>query len=923
MKSPVLVHSDASSPALRRPFDRLVRMAPAALLLVGATGVWAGPMAASVAASTPASPIVAWGDNSHGQTTVPLGLGGIAAVAAGRYHSLALKSNGTVVAWGDDTYHQTDVPSGLSGVIAIAAGSDFSLALEANGAVVGWGYSSGGVTTIPTAAKSGVTAMSAGGYHSLALKSNGSVLSWGVDTYHQTDVPTAAQSGVTAVAAGRYHSLALKSDGTVVAWGLDDSHQTDVPAALTSSSTAHVTKIAAGGEHSLALRSDGTVVAWGDDSHAQIDVPAGLSNVTAIAAGLEYSMALEADGTVVVWGQDEGYGFTIVPDGLEAIDTAAGYYHILTSKAPIATPLAWGYGFPGPEPIDVPIDVQGVKAIALGRYEYLALLADGTVDAWPCCATVPAGLADSSTAHVTAIAVGGAHGLALRADGSVVAWGANTSGATTVPAAAQSDVVAIAANGDFNLALLSNGKVVAWGSDGEGETNVPTAAQSGVIAIAAGTEMSLALKADGTLVDWGYVNRHGSQNPPPPAGLSGVKAISSGSGQSIALKADGTASVWGETASVPAGLSGVKMIAAGDNHFLALESDGTLVAWGDNFYGQATVPPGLSDVTEVAAGGDVSVAVAPGTTTTFKVAVGMNPWPAGSTHSVTVTALDAYGNAVTGYRGTVSVYAPVAMSHLDLYTFTAADKGVHTFASTLKPGLTIRTAGSVIVYAIDMNTWSVMGWQTITVTPGPPRRFRVSVGANPWPVGTRHSVTVTAVDVYGNTSPGYTGTVQLTTTDPEVPRPSAPTLTASMQGRCMFFIDFRTPGLQTVTATDTTNPSITGSKAVHVSPGAVTLQVYLGAEPWPVGTFQGMTVIAYDKYGNIAVGYTGTIQFTTSDPQATVPPAYTFTAADKGMHTFPLDVKPGLVFRTTGRQTVTATDTKTPSITGSQNVTVQ
>src|SRR5205085_9924528 len=42
-----------------------------------------------------------------------------AAIAAGEFHSLALKRDGTVVAWGDDRYGQADVPSGLSGVTAI------------------------------------------------------------------------------------------------------------------------------------------------------------------------------------------------------------------------------------------------------------------------------------------------------------------------------------------------------------------------------------------------------------------------------------------------------------------------------------------------------------------------------------------------------------------------------------------------------------------------------------------------------------------------------------------------------------------------------------------------------------------------------------------------------------------------------------
>jgi len=45
------------------------------------------------------------------------------AVAAGYYHNLALRSNGTVVAWGLNSDGQTNVPAGLSNVVAVAAGS--------------------------------------------------------------------------------------------------------------------------------------------------------------------------------------------------------------------------------------------------------------------------------------------------------------------------------------------------------------------------------------------------------------------------------------------------------------------------------------------------------------------------------------------------------------------------------------------------------------------------------------------------------------------------------------------------------------------------------------------------------------------------------------------------------------------------------
>ena len=75
----------------------------------------------------------AWGRNLEQQTNVPPGLSNVVAVAAGMYHSLALKSDGTAVAWGSNTYGQTNVPAGLTNVIAIAADPHNSLALVGNG----------------------------------------------------------------------------------------------------------------------------------------------------------------------------------------------------------------------------------------------------------------------------------------------------------------------------------------------------------------------------------------------------------------------------------------------------------------------------------------------------------------------------------------------------------------------------------------------------------------------------------------------------------------------------------------------------------------------------------------------------------------------------------------------------------------------
>jgi hypothetical protein len=138
----------------------------------------------------------------------------VVAIAAGGYHSLALRANGTVVAWGHDGYGQKDVPLGLTNVVAIAAGQFHSLALQANGVVVGWGEGDSGQTNVP-AGLTNVVAIAACGYFSLALQANGTLAAWGDNFYGESNIP-AGLTNVVAIAAGFFHSLALEYDGSPV-----------------------------------------------------------------------------------------------------------------------------------------------------------------------------------------------------------------------------------------------------------------------------------------------------------------------------------------------------------------------------------------------------------------------------------------------------------------------------------------------------------------------------------------------------------------------------------------------------------------------------------------------------------------------------------------------------------------------------------
>ena len=273
-----------------------------------------------------AGTVTAWGQNTLGQTNVPVGLTNAVAIAGGVYHSLVVRSDGTVTGWGENDFGQTNPPVGLSNVIAVAAGWGSSLALKCDGTLEEWGWD-GGYGLYSTAhALSNVTAISATWDCLMALQSDGKPLVWGKSTHGETNIPSGLVN-VVAIAGGGDHCMALKKDGSVVVWGDNGYNQTNIPAGL-----GNVKAIAAGGGHCLALKTDGTVVAWGNNSFGLTNVPAGLTNVVAISAGSSHSLALKADGTVVVWG-DNSFGQTNSPANLTNVfSISAGGFHNLAIK---------------------------------------------------------------------------------------------------------------------------------------------------------------------------------------------------------------------------------------------------------------------------------------------------------------------------------------------------------------------------------------------------------------------------------------------------------------------------------------------------------------------------------------------------------------------------------------------------------------
>ena len=276
-----------------------------------------------------------WGSDSSGQlgngnpltdSSTPVivsGLANVTQIAAGKYHTCALRNDGTVWCWGEDAYGQlgnnstTDSPTPLevlgaggtghlTGVTEIDADGQLTCALINDGTVRCWGHNQAGQlgngSTSNNAIGTPQTVVGVGGHGTLG--------------------------NVAHITVGANHACALISGGTVDCWGLDDHGQLGNGGAIPGTNSASpvqvegpggtgylagVTQISGGRMHVCVLRSDSTVYCWGRNETGELGdgttinrsfpVQAGdITTATQVSAGEYHSCARLQDGTAQCWG---------------------------------------------------------------------------------------------------------------------------------------------------------------------------------------------------------------------------------------------------------------------------------------------------------------------------------------------------------------------------------------------------------------------------------------------------------------------------------------------------------------------------------------------------------------------------------------------------------------------------------------------
>jgi uncharacterized repeat protein (TIGR01451 family) len=280
---------------------------------------------------------------------------------------------------------------------------------------------------------------------------------------------------------------------------------------------------------------------------------------------------------------------------------------------------------------------------------------------------------------------------------------------------------------------------------------------------------------------------------------------------------------------------------------------------------------------------------------------------AGVAFNVTVTARNAAGNVIANHGGSINLSTGDPQGTVPANaTFT---NGVATFAATL------RTAGPQTIQVTDAAEPSISAQRSIPVTPAAAVRLTFQQQPTGTIVGAPFlpAVQVVARDAFNNVATNTTEVVRIRLQNNPVGAIPTGTATARLAGGVA---TFPTLGIGKAGVGFTLSASSASLPATISDPFSVSAVVRftaLGAISSTAGSSFNVTVRALDSRGLVVTGYAGKVHFSSSDPQAVLPPDSTLV---NGEATFPVTL------RTAGTRTLTVADLGKATARGTAKTTV-
>lgn len=321
--------------------------------------------------------IYPWGNNTYGQAgnntlTPNIKAGEVPTIgkrwkktAAGFYHNLGTKRDGSIWSWGynnnsqlglGDTVNRSSPIQITTSEVPwsqITAGDGTSAGVRADGTLWVWGINNvgqlarsdtGAVHSTPIqtdAAGASWSYVSLGAMHIAALKTNGTIWTSGSNAYGQLgDRSSTTRTGFVevvndiwfwsdktpyrALASGHDHVAAIKTNNTLWLWGRNTYGQLGDNTTTNRSSPIQITgggntwsQVTSGGSHTAAIKTDGSLWLWGQNTYGQlgtnntihysspVQTVSGGSNWRRINIGLQHTLAIKTNGSLWTWGRND------------------------------------------------------------------------------------------------------------------------------------------------------------------------------------------------------------------------------------------------------------------------------------------------------------------------------------------------------------------------------------------------------------------------------------------------------------------------------------------------------------------------------------------------------------------------------------------------------------------------------------------